>query len=114
MTHICSDPTKTITVVRSSTFVRTLNFTYEGNPLDITGATVTFGVKKNPSDTSFIIQETAVLTDPSNGVAVITIASATTDISAKKYYYDIKLLEASGRVTLPPSQLFIIEQGVQS
>jgi len=77
-------------------------FTYEdsdGNAIDITGATIRFTAKYDitDDDNEAIVQKTAVLTDPSNGVFTITLTD--TDVVGPERifgYYDIQLTESGG------------------
>ena len=81
----------------------TLNVTDpDGVVVDITGATIVFTLKADPEldpDSSALIQQTAALTDPTNGVALIMVPNGDTDITPGNYHYDFELLDSAGKVT---------------
>lgn len=81
---------------------RTFNVTVKDSSsvaIDITGYTIFFMVKENTNQADSLakITKTAVLTDPTNGIATITIDAADTqDLIPKNYQYDIKIKDAGG------------------
>lgn len=76
----------------------------DGNPIDITGYTVYFTVKKKPDadddDSSAVIKkDVSVHTDPTNGETSIEIAKADTeDVEPRRYVYDLQLKDASDKI----------------
>ena len=75
-----------------------------GNPIDLTGATLWFTVKKSPIDldAEAIIQKKLItFTDPTNGIATIIIMPEDTQTldAPLKLYYDFQLVDPKGNVT---------------
>lgn len=69
---------------------------------DITGSTITMTVKKDLTlgDDDAVIQKVAVLTDPTNGEATVTLTDAdTSSAQPGKYYYDFEMVDAIGQTT---------------
>lgn len=96
--------TTTINIMRGTTQVFTINFLdSSGNPINISGYTIYFTVKapnnigneSDITDTEAVIQQSAVLTNPSGGVATVTLSSSQTSIDAANYLYDIKTISGS-------------------
>ena len=89
---------ETIEIIRRDTQVWTVNFTDEnGDPIDLTGGTVWFTVKKysklgiNDDVNEVIQKEITTHTDPVNGITTIELSSVETDVDAGEYWYDIQL-----------------------
>jgi len=74
--------------------------TGDGTAQDITGATITFTVKRTLSDVDAVVTKTATITDATAGKATITLAPTDTDLDLGEYYYDI-WLESSSIPALP-------------
>ncbi len=73
----------------------------DGTAFDLTGATITFTMKKDETDpdASAVIQKNAVLQVPStDGIAILTLTSADTAKDTGEYYYDFQLVDSTGRV----------------
>jgi hypothetical protein len=76
-------------------------------PLDLTGATIVFTLKRNldDADVDAVLQKTAgagiAVTDAANGEALLTLNPAdTTDLPAPRaFHYDVQVTESDGRVT---------------
>ena len=86
------------------TKVITLTLTdQDDQPINLTGATVYLTIKKSArdADTEAVLQKTVTThSSPTTGETVINISPADTrDKKAGKYYYDIQLTEAEGKVT---------------
>jgi hypothetical protein len=83
-----------------------LNFEFtdtEGIPVNITGWTIFFTLKKNRGDidSAAILTRTiapASLTDPVNGQTVFTIADTETDSLLGTYYWDAQLKTIDGLI----------------
>ena len=81
-----------------------LTFTDKNNnPIDLTGATLWFTVKKVPTDLdvdAVIQKQITTFTDATNGIASVVITSDdTNDLDIMKYYYDFQLVDPAGNVT---------------
>jgi hypothetical protein len=66
-------------------------YTYDG--VDLTGHIVKFRVKKNPSDSSYVIDKTCTLSDAANGQATVSLSQTDTDIDTGTYYAYIVLTD---------------------
>lgn len=90
---------------RGTTYSRTVNYSVNGVPTTLVGATVRFTIKTTEYDTS-TTDSTAVVTKnvtsgTSDGVATITLTpSDTATLDPGKYYYDIKVDVASNGTTI--------------
>jgi len=83
------------TYVKWDTFQQTLNFKDNNwNSVNLIWSTITFSVKKNINDVSFIIQRSAIITDTINWVATIMITSEDMKIDTWIYYYDIEWIDS--------------------
>lgn len=88
--------------------------TTSGDPLDITGYTVFFTVKKNinqTDDQAVISKTNTIHSDPTNGISIITITtSETNDLQPGVYLYDIGYVNATKNVkkTSDPEKFEII------
>lgn len=86
----------------------------DGNPVDITGGTVFFTVKKNLFDTdneAVIKKEITVFQDPTDGIAILQLTKNDTDIVARDYFYDIQLV-LNDKVTSSDRGEFVVRQDV--
>lgn len=86
---------------RRDTKAYNMTFTSNSLPLDISLATITFTMKRRPSDldASAVIQKKAVITNGPGGLATLTLTSAETEIDIGKYYYDIQYKSGAGAIT---------------
>jgi len=104
-------------VFRGDTFKKTLKFTDEnGNPIDITGWTVYFTVKKpayvpDDSDDSEALKQ-IIINVASGTSGVCTISWENVDISPFEYAYDIQIKKATGEVLTMLYGKFIVEADV--
>ena len=85
---------------------KTINMSFKdntGNPIDLTGATIWFTVKRNPMDldsNAVIQKEITSHTDATNGLSTISLAPTdTNDLEIRSYNYDIQLVDSIGKVT---------------
>jgi len=70
-----------------------------GDPINITGSRIRITLKADLSDPDpGALQKDAVLTDPVNGEALLTLSSNDTDIEAREYYYDIEWKDSSDNI----------------
>ena len=85
-----------LTINRGTTYSRTVNYSVNGTPTTLVGATVRFTMKTAEYDSDATDSEAVVtknVTDgTAGGVAVITInPSDTAMLTPGKYFYDIKV-----------------------
>lgn len=82
-----------------------LQFTFKDadeNPVNLTGCTVFFTVKRRKDDTeaeALIAVEEAVFASPASGVAIIELSRTETDIPAGLYYFDVQLRDSSNKIS---------------
>jgi hypothetical protein len=90
-----------IVVYRGDDFAMRLVFTDENEAvIDITGWTIFFTVKRREvdPDTKAVISVTISPTDPTNGIALVTVSNTITDVLSGLYYYDFQFKKADGTV----------------
>ena len=77
-----------------------LTFDDGTDPIDITGWTIFFTVKKKMTDpdSSAKIAVTIPPSDPTNGIALVTVSHTITDELRGLYYYDFQFTKADGTV----------------
>jgi hypothetical protein len=102
---------------RGDTKPITLTFTDKNNqPINLTGATLWFTVKKNPldSDADAVIQKQITNhIDPINGISSVIITPEDTEnLDTMKYYYDFQLVDPSGNVTTVLEDTFKLERDI--
>lgn len=90
-----------------------VTFEQNSEPIDITGYTIFFTVKKScdldAPDTSAIISQTvAVHSDPTHGKSNIILSHTQTDQPSGNYVFDIKLKNSDGIITATRNDQFII------
>lgn len=88
---------------RGTTYTRTLNYSVNGTPTTLVGATVRFTVKTDEfddsSNDSTAVISKDVTSGTADGVATISILPAdTATLAPGKYYYDTKVQDASGNI----------------
>lgn len=92
----CSNPSME-TLYRGNTRNFTVTIKQDGVPVDITGDTVEMTLKEKIDDAVPVLEKTAVLTDPVNGVAQFTITSAeSTAFSIRTYRMEVTWVKAGG------------------
>ena len=87
--------------------------TTSGDPIDITGYTVFFTVKKNVNQTDDQAVISKTITDHSNptgGVTIVPITTSDSDITPGVYLYDIGYINAAGtsKKTSDPEKFEVI------
>lgn len=95
-----------IKVNRGTTYAITVNYTVDGAPADLTGATILFTAKTTEfdsdlTDSSAVIAKTITThSDPTAGISLITLDPADTQSldPDTEYRYDIKVVTATGDV----------------
>lgn len=88
---------------RGTTYTRSGTVSIDGSAADLTGATVRFTMKSTEYDTDIDDSDASVSKDVTDGTAEgayeITIDPAdTAELTPQKYYYDIKVEFADGRI----------------
>lgn len=96
----------------------------DATPIDLTGATVVFAVKKKEKTlqaydgdqaTAEILIEQTVHTDAPNGETTIEVTNDDTDLVPGNYVYGIKIIPSSGDSRPSSTAPFIVKpRGVQS
>lgn len=93
-----------------------LSFTdVDGNPINLTGSTVFFTVKKNKTDVdndAVIKKEITSFDDPTSGVALLELSKSDTDISPRSYYFDVQIKDSGGKISSSSVGRFIVSQDV--
>lgn len=90
-----------IVVYRGDDFSTQLIFTDDNEDvIDITGWTIFFTVKKKTTDpdSSAKISVTIPPSDPTNGIALVTVSHTITDALKGLYYYDFQFRKADGTI----------------
>jgi|SRR5665213_943400 len=90
-----------VTVFRGDDFATQLVFNDSNNvPINITGWTIFFTVKRRLSDPDSIAMISLNLTptDPVNGICLVTVPSASLTSFVGSYFYDFKFINMSGGI----------------
>lgn len=95
----------TLQINRGTTYSRTLNYSVDGVPTTLVGATVRFTIKTTEYDSDATDSTAVVIKNITNGtsggVAVILInPSDTSTLTPGNYFYDIKVDVNSNGVTV--------------
>ena len=107
----------TITVIRGDDISLSVTFKDENDtPIDITGYTIFFTVKKNldgDDDSGALIAKTVTdHTSPTTGVTTISLSSNDTDLPEDNYYYDFQTKDSSGNISSTKKGYFVVELDV--
>jgi hypothetical protein len=96
---------KTIKCVYGSTKTITLNVTSNDAPVDITGYTFLFTVKRtydtNDTDEDAIIRKAFSITNAEGGVATLSLATTDTKFKPDTYKYNIKYINSNSTQVVP-------------
>ena len=78
---------------RGDTFARLFTFTKAGTPLDMTGATLTFTMKRNSDDTDAqaVLQKPLDITNALGGLAQLELTASQMELELGNYWYDVQL-----------------------
>ena len=77
----------------------TMEFTFNGSPMNLTDCTVWFTLKKNEDDTEIVLQKSVNShTDPTEGITILELNSTETNIEPRDYYYGFQLVDSAGKV----------------
>lgn len=94
----------------------TLTFTdINGTPINITGYTVFFTVKKDYAlaDAQANISKTVTShTNPTSGATTVNLTHDDTDITPGNYYYDVQVKDTSNKITTILVDDFIVQPDV--
>ena len=63
----------------------------DGDVVNITGGTILFSVKKNQTDTDYVITKSASITSPTEGKFTIILSPSDLNKTPGTYFYDIEL-----------------------
>jgi hypothetical protein len=74
----------------------TVHNAYTYGAVDLTGHIVKFRVKKNSSDSSYVIDKTCTISDAENGQATVSLSATDTDIDTGTYYAYVVMTNAGG------------------
>lgn len=86
-----------------------------GNPIDLTGTTVFFTVKRNynePDGSALISIDVTTHTDPVNGITSIPLTSSQTDIEGE-FVYDVKILNGSELTSIESDSIIFLPHVTQ-
>ena len=100
-----------LTVPKGDTYTTQLVCEDEtGTAINLTGATVKFGVKKkaNDPDLKALILKNCTLTDPVNGIATLTLTSDDTNRNPGVYAWQLKVIGSGGAVSTCDEGEFVI------
>lgn len=101
-------------IIRGDTESLTVTFVRDGEPVDLTGATVFFTAKpaltNDAGDTTAVIKtEVTDHTDPTEGETVIPLSSTLTNVTPGTYYYDLQVKASNGDLlSIKPRQLKVV------
>ena len=96
--------TSLLKVNKGTTYTITYNHLENGEPKSLVGATVRFTVKdvewdlQGDDSTAVIQKDITTHLDAAAGITTIELSPTDTDITPDKYYYDIKVEDASGEI----------------
>lgn len=103
-------------VIRRDDVSFDLTFTdVDGDPINLTGATVFFTVKKratDPDDEAEISKSITSFDDPTSGVALLELTTSDTDMSAGRYLFDIQLKTVDGKIVSSTAGNFLVTQDI--
>lgn len=109
----------TVTATNLETFAfvdDSFQFTIKNNSVavDITGWTFYFTVKRNTGDTTTLIAKTITsLSDPTNGIFVVTIDKEDTQNMSGAYRYDLKVDNLTPDRQIYSEGVFTVNLGVK-
>ncbi len=105
-----------ITAFRNDDFSKLMIFDNNGTPLDITGYTISFTIRKNIPATTVVNDEDAIIakvitshTAPTEGKTTIVISRDEMNIDLGNYYYDIQMKTSANKVRTVQTGKFIVE-----
>lgn len=87
----------------------------DGNPINLTGATVFFTLKKRKTDLdddAVIKKDITSFDDPTSGIALLELSKSDTDISPRKYYFDAQIKDSGGKIASSGVGILIVDQDV--
>lgn len=92
-----------------------ISMTNNGVPIDLTGITLKFILKKDKEDSSPIILEKTIIShlNPAEGKSEIILTSSDTSITAGKYYCSIVMIDTMNSVSTLVVSDIEIRQGLR-
>jgi hypothetical protein len=105
-----------MTIIRQTDNNIELTFTENGDPVNITGMTILFTVKRQcdidkDDEFALIKKDITIHTQPEQGKSEINLSNEDTDIEAGNYYYDLRLVK-DGTITQTQRDLLEITNGI--
>lgn len=104
-------------IIRGDTSSINFSLADNGEPVDLTDATVYFTAKPALTDdatdsTAVIAVEVTSHTDPTNGKTVIPLTATNTNVTPGEYFYDIQVKAADGTITSIPTRKMRVDADV--
>ena len=96
---------------------KTLKFTVSDNDgvLDLSEATLSFGMKHRKTDTAYVIEKAAAdfnKDDAATGIATLALSASDLDLDAGKYYAELQTAFVAGGVDKSDDIIIRIEKSV--
>lgn len=91
----------TIRIIRGDTLLLSVEATDDDEPIDLTGNTFFFTIKRrltDDDDDAILAKDWDEHTDPEEGLTELELSPEDTDITPGTYYYDIQLLTSANEV----------------
>lgn len=106
----------TMEIIKRDDSTFQLNFLDENNnPVDLTGGTVFFTVKKKKTDVdadAVIAKEITVFDNPTAGIAILEIDNSESDLETRMYWFDVQLKDTLGKISSSGAGRFIVTQDI--
>lgn len=84
--------------IHGDTFDYAITVSDDSGAIDLTGSTIKLSIKESESSTAYLVQATATLDDPVNGLASFYIEASTMEaVTVGTRKYDIEWTDASGK-----------------
>ena len=88
-----------LSFVAQDSWSKDIEFSDDSGVLNITGSVVTLTIQDTVKS-SVLAQVTASLTDPTNGIATLSMSESDTDITPGRYCFDIQYVNGSTTKTM--------------
>ena len=103
-----------LSIIRQTDNSIKIKFDENGEPLDITGYTILFTLKKEcdinkDDDYALITKEITEHSDPEAGITYLVLDNDDTDIEAGEYFWDLRLIKDDAITQTQRDTLTIIE-----
>lgn len=87
--------------IKGTDFILPFQLKSWGVPMDITGATFIFAMKKRPHNIDYILQNIPlIITDAINWKVKLELSDDLLDIENWEYYYDIQMVDSAWIVSI--------------